>query len=90
MHPKDADEMASNVDPDQTAPSGVVWSGSTLFAQRSSLISVYCICPDLSVWILRIIELVIVTINQRYYTLRHSLTEIQPCRNVHVQDIPVC
>ena len=25
-----------------------------------------------------------------YYRLRHSLTEIQPCRNVHVQDIQVC
>ena len=24
--------MANNVDPDQTAPSGAVWSGSTLFA----------------------------------------------------------
>ena len=25
-----------------------------------------------------------------YYILRHSLTEIQQCRNVHVQGIPVC
>ena len=25
--------MASSVDPDQTAPLGAVWSGSTLFAQ---------------------------------------------------------
>ena len=25
--------MANNVDPDQTAPLGAVWSGSTLFAQ---------------------------------------------------------
>ena len=24
--------MANNVDPDQTAPSGAVWSGSALFA----------------------------------------------------------
>ena len=24
--------MANSADPDQTAPSGVVWSGSTLFA----------------------------------------------------------
>ena len=30
MSPKDADEMANSVDPDQTAP--LVWSGSTLFA----------------------------------------------------------
>ena len=30
MRPNDADGMAYNVDPDQTAPSG---SGSTLFAQ---------------------------------------------------------
>ena len=29
----DADEMANSVDPDQTAPLGVVWSGSALFAQ---------------------------------------------------------
>ena len=25
-------EMANSVDPDQTAPKGAVWSGSTLFA----------------------------------------------------------
>ena len=25
--------MANSVDPDQTAPLGAVWSGSTLFAQ---------------------------------------------------------
>ena len=31
MSPKDADEIANSVDPDQTAP--VVWSGSALFAQ---------------------------------------------------------
>ena len=31
--PKDADRMANSVDPDQTAPLGAVWSGSTLFAQ---------------------------------------------------------
>ena len=28
-----ADGMANSVDPDQTAPLGVVWSGSALFAQ---------------------------------------------------------
>ena len=33
MCPKDADEMANSVDPDQTAPLGAVWSGSALFAQ---------------------------------------------------------
>ena len=35
MSPKDADGMASSVDPDQTAPlgAGAVWSGSTLFTQ---------------------------------------------------------
>ena len=33
MCPKDADGMANSVDPDQTALSGTVWSGSTLFAQ---------------------------------------------------------
>ena len=31
--PNDADGMANSVDPDQTAPLGEVWSGSTLFAQ---------------------------------------------------------
>ena len=31
--PNDADGMANSVDPDQTAPLGVVWSGSALFAQ---------------------------------------------------------
>ena len=33
MGPKDADGIANSVDPDQTAPLGAVWSGSTLFAQ---------------------------------------------------------
>ena len=33
MHPKDAEGIANSVDPDQTAPLGVVWSGSALFAQ---------------------------------------------------------
>ena len=31
--PKDAEGIANSVDPDQTAPLGAVWSGSTLFAQ---------------------------------------------------------
>ena len=30
--PKIPSGMANNVDPDQTAPSGAVWSGSILFA----------------------------------------------------------
>ena len=30
---KSTDRMANSVDPDQTAPIGAVWSGSTLFAQ---------------------------------------------------------
>ena len=33
MRPNNADRMANSVDPDQTAPLGAVWSGSTLFAQ---------------------------------------------------------
>ena len=33
MWPNDTDWMANGVDPDQTAPLGVVWSGPTLFAQ---------------------------------------------------------
>ena len=33
MSPNDAAGMANSVDPDQTAPLGVVWSGSALFAQ---------------------------------------------------------
>ena len=38
MSPNDADGMANSVDPDQidpdqTAPLGAVWSGSALFAQ---------------------------------------------------------
>ena len=33
MSPNDADGMANSVDPDQTAPLGVVWTGSALFAQ---------------------------------------------------------
>ena len=42
MNPKDADEMANSVDPDQTAP-------------RSSLIWVCTVCPIISVRKLRII-----------------------------------
>ena len=34
MHPKYADGMANSVDPDKTEE--VVWSGSKLFAYRSS------------------------------------------------------
>ena len=33
MSPNHADGMANSVHPDQTAPLGAVWSGSTLFAQ---------------------------------------------------------
>ena len=33
MSQKDANRMANSVDPDQNAPLGAVWSGSTLFAQ---------------------------------------------------------
>ena len=46
MRPKDADGIASSVDPDQTASEGAVWSGSTLL--RSSLIWIFTICQDLS------------------------------------------
>ena len=52
MCPKDADRMANSVDLDQTAHSTAVWSGSVLFAQ----IWVYTICPDLSIWKLRLIK----------------------------------
>ena len=45
--------------------------------------NVYVIYPDkLFDWFLHK--------NFYYYTLMHTLTEIQPCRNVHVQDILVC
>ena len=33
LHPKDAEGIANSVDPDQTAPLRVVWSGFALFAQ---------------------------------------------------------
>ena len=32
LFPKIPNEKANSLDPDQTAPSGAVWSGSTLFA----------------------------------------------------------
>ena len=32
MCPENKDKMTNIVDPDQTAPKGAVWSGSTLFA----------------------------------------------------------
>ena len=41
MCPHDADRMANSVDPDQTVPSGAVWSGSTLFVQTLRLITVF-------------------------------------------------
>ena len=37
MSPKHADGMANSVDPDQLAPRGTVWSGSTLFAQEGAV-----------------------------------------------------
>ena len=43
MRAKDADGMANSVDPDQTAPLGAVWSGSTLFAQA-------CLSENLGSW----------------------------------------
>ena len=53
MHPNNADGMANSVDPDQTAPLGTVWYGSTLFAQTylsENLGSLwYTVCLDLSV-----------------------------------------
>ena len=33
MHPKDAGSLPNNIDPDQTAILGEVWSGDALFAQ---------------------------------------------------------
>ena len=33
MHPKDVVGIANSVDPDQTAPLDVVWSGTAQFAQ---------------------------------------------------------
>ena len=33
MCPKDVDEIANNVDPDQSTPVRAVWSGNALFAQ---------------------------------------------------------
>ena len=51
MCPKDADRMANNVDPVQTAP-------------KSSLIWVYTVCTDLSVWKLGIITVYFSDIEQ--------------------------
>ena len=46
--PKDVDRIANSVDPDQTAPLGAVWSGSTLFAQtrlsENSVTLRYTVC----------------------------------------------
>ena len=45
LHTKVADKMAyaNSADPDQTAPSGVVWSGSKLFAIPLSIQRYNCI-----------------------------------------------
>jgi len=37
------DAFANRVDPDQTAPIGAAWSGSTLFAYRMSLVWLYIV-----------------------------------------------
>ena len=45
MRLKDADKMVESIDQDQTAPSGVVWSGPTAFVQTSllgSIIMYFC------------------------------------------------
>ena len=34
MSPSGTDRMANSVNPDQTAPLGSIWSGSTLFAEE--------------------------------------------------------
>ena len=45
LNTKVSDKMkyANNVDPDQTAPKGAVWSGSTLFDIPLSILSNMCI-----------------------------------------------
>ena len=45
LFPKVPGEMANSADPDQTAPSGAVWSGSTLFAY--AILSVTFLCKIL-------------------------------------------
>ena len=45
IHPKNADRMANNADPDQTAPLGIVRSGSALFAMTCPI----CSEPDLQI-----------------------------------------
>ena len=47
LHPKDADRMTNNVDPDQNSLEGLVWPEST------SLIRVFTVWPALSVQIFR-------------------------------------
>ena len=54
MSPNNADKMANSVDPDQTAPVGAVWSGSTLFAQAylsKNLGSLQYVLSDSYKWI---------------------------------------
>ena len=53
--------MANHVDPDQTAPSGAVWSGSTLFAYAISskylmdkILRIYRTCIYITTFILNI------------------------------------
>ena len=45
LNAKPSDKMAyaNSVDPDQTAPEGAVWSGSTLFAVPPSILRKSCI-----------------------------------------------
>ena len=45
LYIKSSDKMAhaNSVDPDQTAPEGAVWSGSTLFAIPSTILKQNCI-----------------------------------------------
>ena len=41
--------QANRVDPDQTAPRGAIWSGSTLFEKMQTLIT--CYIPQLLIWV---------------------------------------
>ena len=45
LYTKDDEKMAyaNSADPDQTAPEGAVWSGSTLFADPQSILRHICI-----------------------------------------------
>ena len=88
-------EKANSVDPDQTAPSGAVWSGSALFAPAILLVTlVYEILghlpnPNFRICIVRGLGNQILRINTHINRMQCTSTALMPYMNIECQDQPV-